>query len=46
MSEQQEIELNTVCFPIARGFAVVLFLDYNLFRFEPCHFKNTHSFKR
>lgn len=45
MGEKQEVELYAVCFPIACGFAIVLFLDNYFFCLEPCHLENTHCFK-
>ena len=45
MREQQKIELDAVCFPIACCLAVVLFFYDDLFCFETSKFKNSHGFK-
>ena len=45
MREQQEIELDTIRFPIARRLAVVLFFDDDLFRLKARKLKEPHDFK-
>lgn len=45
MRNQQKIIFHTVCFPIACRFAVMLFLNDNLFQLESCTFKDLHYIK-
>ena len=43
---EQKVVFHTVCFPISSCFAVVLFLDYQFFKFKSCILKNPHYLKR